>query len=115
MLIEWLYLCEVKYLTLYFDNLDATSLIELQKHIQNTLKDRFKEKEIGWCGNSDDNPTEMSLNLISKEIVGKDMVSNMQNLIAQHVGETETPELSRNRKVVDYVKEQFDIFMPVRR
>jgi septin family protein len=105
----------VKYLTLYFDDLNGTSLIELQKHIQNTLKERFKEKEIAWCGNSDDHSADLNINLLTKELIDKDMVSNIKNFITRDVGETKSANLSQNRKVVDYVKDQFDIYLPVRR
>lgn len=114
-LIEWLLVCEVKYITMYFEHMDTLNLLDLQKYVQNTLKGKFNSNTLCWAGDSDrSDSAETIINTLAKEQIDKNMNDTLTKFWREEppVGSTDTEEASM--RVVNYAKDHLEIYQPTR-
>lgn len=53
-LIKWLQLCEVRYLTVYIENIGSVHKVEIEKYIQRVLDSEFSKKLINFSSSGAD-------------------------------------------------------------
>ena len=115
-ILEWLRLWNVKYITLYIDNLGTTSTSEVEKIIENTLNQLFKSSEICWANTKERiNCAALILNILTKDQVSSDLCGNVRDFWSKQIYWDQSLDITTsNYKVIDYLKANSDIYLPMR-
>ncbi|CAI2377893.1 unnamed protein product [Moneuplotes crassus] len=115
-LINWLQLSDVKYLTLYLENMGNVHILEVEKYLERVLKHQFASLKITWAdGNKVTNQQTLAVNILSKDRVGQDLQNNMRKFCSRDAYCDQSSDFrTTNLQLVDYLKSNSDLYLPMK-
>ena len=116
-LLDWLRLWDVKYLTLYIDNMGNISTTQMEKFMINALNQQFDSGVITWV--TDDQKHEspaMSINILTSTDASRDLCENMQQFWSEDSYTDQSSDMrTSNYQVIDYLKDNLQMYQPMRK
>lgn len=91
-------------------------MLDLQKYIQNALKDRFNSNLICWASDVEKSDhADVVLNITSKDHTVKDFDDTIRKFCQQSNSFDENVGNNSNIELVNYLKDNMEIYLPMKK
>ncbi len=117
-LINWLQLWNVKYVTLYLDNIGSIHYLEIEKYIERVLRNQFSSQKITWANTntSKTDSNNLVLNIMTKEKVDQDLQERMRDFWGQDTYSDQSSDiLTSNHQLIDFIKKKSELYLPMKK